>query len=79
MIPTYQEFMQPLLEIARNGREIKVRDAIKTLADQYNLTPEERVEKLPSGRVTVLDNRVGWAKRISPNLVCLNQHDVLIL
>ncbi|WP_086982431.1 restriction endonuclease [Vibrio aphrogenes] len=62
MIPTYQEFMQPLLEIARNGREIKVRDAIKTLADQYNLTPEERVEKLPSGRVTVLDNRVGWAK-----------------
>ncbi|WP_417859499.1 restriction endonuclease [Xanthomarina gelatinilytica] len=62
MIPTYQEFMRPLLEIASNGNEIKIRDAINALADQFHLTPEERLEKLPSGRVTVLDNRISWAK-----------------
>ena len=62
MIPTYQEFMRPLLEIASNGNEIKIRDAINSLADQFHLTQDERLEKLPSGRVTVLDNRIGWAK-----------------
>ncbi|MGO2321532.1 winged helix-turn-helix domain-containing protein [Vibrio casei] len=55
MIPTYQEFMRPLLEIASNGNEIKIRDAINSLADQFHLTQDERLEKLPSGRVTVLD------------------------
>lgn len=62
MIPTYQEFMRPLLEITSNGNEIKIRDAINSLADQFHLTQDERLEKLPSGRVTVLDNRIGWAK-----------------
>ena len=62
MIPTYQEFMRPLLEIASNGNEIKIRDAINSLANQFHLTQDERLEKLPSGRVTVLDNRIGWAK-----------------
>jgi restriction system protein len=64
MIPNYQQFMRPFLEIAHaaNGSEIKLRDAINQLADKFNLTDEERNEALPSGRQSVLDNRIGWAR-----------------
>ncbi|WJV63197.1 restriction endonuclease [Pectobacteriaceae bacterium C52] len=64
MIPSYQQFMQPFLEIAHNarGQEVKLRDVINQLANQFGLTEEERVETLPSGKQPVLDNRVGWAK-----------------
>ncbi|HET9592995.1 MAG TPA: restriction endonuclease, partial [Solirubrobacterales bacterium] len=31
------------------------------LADHFNLTEEDRAERIPSGRVTTLQNRVGWA------------------
>jgi restriction system protein len=64
MIPNYQQFMRPFLEIAHatNGNEIKLRDAINQLADKFNLSDEERNETLPSGRQSVLDNRIGWAR-----------------
>ncbi|EGQ9332331.1 restriction endonuclease [Vibrio cholerae] len=64
MIPSYQAFMRPLLEIAKaeNGQEIKLRDAINALADHFGLSEEEREEKLPSGKQTVIDSRVGWAR-----------------
>lgn len=68
MIPNYQEFMRPFLQIAykahHNGQvnEVKLRDVINQLAEQFNLTDEERTETLPSGKQSVLDNRVGWAR-----------------
>ncbi|OEE89416.1 restriction endonuclease [Enterovibrio norvegicus FF-162] len=64
MIPSYQAFMRPLLEVAKvaNGQEIRLRDAINALADHFGLSEEEREEKLPSGKQTVIDSRVGWAR-----------------
>lgn len=64
MIPNYQEFMRPFLRVVygAHGQEVKLRDVIETLAEQFELTDEEREERLPSGRQTVLDNRVGWAR-----------------
>ncbi|MBZ2163326.1 restriction endonuclease [Alteromonas stellipolaris] len=64
MIPNYQQFMRPFLEVvqASNGNEVKLRDAINQLADKFNLSEEERNETLPSGRQSVLDNRIGWAR-----------------
>tara|TARA_B110000211_G_scaffold177693_1_gene200880 strand:+ start:75 stop:1013 length:939 start_codon:yes stop_codon:yes gene_type:complete len=68
MIPSYQELMRPFLQIAykahNNGQvnEVKLRDVINQLAEQFNLTDEERTETLPSGKQSVLDNRVGWAR-----------------
>lgn len=42
MIPNYQEFMQPLLEIAylANGKELKLRDVINQLADKFELSED---------------------------------------
>ena len=64
MIPNYQQFMRPFLEIAQaaNGNEVKLRDVINELADKFNLSEEEKAETLPSGRQSILDNRVGWAR-----------------
>ncbi|MCG6202306.1 restriction endonuclease [Psychromonas antarctica] len=64
MIPNYQQFMRPFLEIAQsaNGNEVKLRDVINQLAVKFNLTDEEKAETLPSGKQSILDNRVGWAR-----------------
>lgn len=64
MIPSYQVFMRPFLEIvnAAGGQEVKLRDVINHIADSFQLTEEERQERLPSGKQTVLDNRIGWAR-----------------
>lgn len=60
-IPGYQDFMLPLLELAADGQEHKISDAIDTLADQFGLTENEREIMLPSGTQTRLYNRVTWA------------------
>lgn len=64
MIPNYQVFMRPFLEVvnAASGKEVKLRDVINQIAESFQLTLEERQERLPSGKQTVLDNRIGWAR-----------------
>jgi restriction system protein len=64
VIPNYQQFMRPFLEVANaaDGNEVKLRDVINQLAEQFNLSDEEKSETLPSGRQSILDNRVGWAR-----------------
>lgn len=61
-IPDYQSIMLPLLRYAGDQEEHSLRESIEALADEYNLTDEERRELLPSGRQSVFDNRVGWAR-----------------
>jgi restriction system protein len=61
MIPDYQRVMLPLLKYAGDKEEHHIQDAIERLADDFNLTEEERKELLPSGLQAIFDNRVGWA------------------
>lgn len=60
-IPDYQALMLPLLKRAALG-ETRVLDAEKQLGEEFNLTPDERAQLLPSGRQRVLHNRAHWAK-----------------
>jgi restriction system protein len=60
-IPDFQTLMLPVLKLSRDA-EVKISDAIVTLADQFGLTPEEQAEMLPSGRQAKFTNRVHWAK-----------------
>jgi restriction system protein len=60
-IPDYQSVMLPLLNLAADGNEHRFRDAISKLADEFQLSDEERKETLPSGG-RIFDNRVGWAR-----------------
>ena len=61
-VPDFQTIMLPLLRFAADGIEHSMSDARETLAKEFALTPEERAELLPSGRVRRFDNRVAWAK-----------------
>lgn len=61
-IPDYQSLMRPLLAFTADGSEKNIRDAIKELAVQFNLTDDERNQLLASGKQTVFSNRVYWAQ-----------------
>lgn len=61
-IPDYQTLMLPVLKLASDGNEHKFSKAVEELADEYNLSTEERNELLPSGSQAVFHNRVGWAR-----------------
>lgn len=61
-IPNYQTLMLPVLKLATDGEEHKFSQAVEELADEFNLSTEERNELLPSGSQAVFNNRVGWAR-----------------
>ncbi|MFZ0593468.1 MAG: winged helix-turn-helix domain-containing protein, partial [Bryobacteraceae bacterium] len=53
--------MLPVLVASAKG-EVRIGSVVEELADQLNLTSQERGELLPSGKQTVFGNRVHWAK-----------------
>ncbi len=61
-IPDFQSFFKPLLEIAADGKEHSIKDAISIIANQMKLTEDDLKELLPSGTQTKFRNRVSWAK-----------------
>lgn len=61
-IPDYQTLMLPVLKLASDNKEHKFSQAVEELADEFNLTTEERSDLLPSGSQAVFNNRVGWAR-----------------
>ena len=60
-IPDFQSMMLPLLELAGDGKVRSLAESRPLIADYFNLTPEQRKERLPSGQQTYLANRVAWA------------------
>lgn len=59
-VPDFQTFLQPVLaRIAE--RRWRAPDLIARIAEDFALSPEDRAALLPSGRQSVLANRVHWA------------------
>lgn len=52
--------MLPTLKLGATG-EIQAKDGVIALADQLNLSEEERQHLLPSGKMTTIKNRATWA------------------
>ena len=61
-IPTYEQFMLPLLRFLSDGEVKKLVDAYDHLSSHFNLSDEQRRVLLPSGNQSVVENRIGWAK-----------------
>ncbi|MCG7333270.1 restriction endonuclease [Salinicoccus roseus] len=61
-VPGYQEFMYPILRKLGDNKEYRLKDLYSFIADEFNLSEEDIQLKLPSGRQSVLNNRVSWAK-----------------
>src|SRR5215216_5591511 len=60
-IPDYQTIMLPLLRFLADGTVHPISDLADHLAEQFNLSPEERNALLPSGASRTFNSRVGWA------------------
>lgn len=60
-IPDFQTIMLPLLRLAADGVEHSVREAAQTLANEFQLTNDEREQLVPSGQQRTFLNRVSWA------------------
>jgi restriction system protein len=60
-IPDFQTLMRPLMVLLEDGQEWPARSIRDALATQFELTPDELEERLPSGRDSTFRNRVGWA------------------
>ncbi len=61
-VPSFENFMLPMLKLASDGQEHSLAEAREILAKEFDLTEEDREELLPSGLQRVFDNRVAWAK-----------------
>ncbi len=61
-IPDFQGTMRPLLNSVADGSVHQFNDAFSRVCEHFQLTDEEKTEKLPSGKQTVIRNRVAWAR-----------------
>lgn len=61
-IPDYQKLMLPLLKLLANGQELHFSPLVNILSDEFNLSDEERKQLLPSGQMTTIKSRSGWAR-----------------
>ena len=59
-MPTWQQFMAPVLEVLLDGQVERLRDLYGLVADHLNLTEAQRAEVLSSGMLRHHD-RIGWA------------------
>lgn len=60
-IPDYQTLMLPVLKLFADGKQ-NVKECIPAIKAQFDITDEEAEELIPSGSVTLLSNRVHWAR-----------------
>jgi restriction system protein len=60
-IPDYETLMLPILHFLSEGGVKKTREIINKIIREFEITPEETKELIPSGRAKLIDNRVGWA------------------
>jgi restriction system protein len=58
-LPTFQELMRPSLELSKSKTGFT--DAVGILADQLNLSEEDRNAKTPTNQKSAVRGRVGWA------------------
>ncbi|WP_206338737.1 restriction endonuclease [Sulfitobacter sp. BSw21498] len=60
-IPTYQKLMRPVLKSAEGGPR-KISEVVEEISNSLNLSSEQRELLLPSGKQTVIANRIHWAR-----------------
>ena len=60
-IPDFQSLMLPALTVLGNASPLSTVDVRAALAKQFQLTPEELAQMLPSGKQATFANRVAWA------------------
>lgn len=80
-IPSYQTLMLPLLRLVAERGSLNRADAIQLLANEFKLTDAERRELLPSGKISVIQSRAGWARTylVKAGLLASSQRGVVVI
>ncbi len=60
-IPDFQSVMLPVLNCLTSGEIISKAEVFDEVSAFFQLSPEEKAELLPSGKQTIIKNRIGWA------------------
>ena len=58
-VPDFQTLMLPLLKLAGDGQQHTLAEAVERLAEEFQLSDDDRAELLKSGQPRMY-NRVGW-------------------
>lgn len=61
-IPTYDELMVPVLKVLSDGSEYSGDDITNIIADQLNLTEEEKNRIYPNNPKKIFKDRIAWAR-----------------
>lgn len=61
-IPDFQSVMRPVLAAVADGMPVALSLLREQVANSFQLTEAEFQERLPSGKQTVINNRIGWAR-----------------
>ena len=61
-LPKYYELYNLLLGVIKDGQVYSISEIREQIASTLNLSEEDLAKKLPSGKQTVFNNRVAWAK-----------------
>jgi restriction system protein len=60
-VPDFQSIFRPLLVLLEDGEDHPIATMRQGLAQHFALSKSDLAERIPSGRVTMFQNRVGWA------------------
>ena len=60
-VPDFQAFMLPWLQVLGDGDIHSLEEIREVIAEQFQLTEDDKNELLPSGKQSVFHNRVAWA------------------
>lgn len=60
MVPIFTKFFYPILIFLSNGEIQDLKSTCTFVADYFNLSPEDRIEKIKSGRATKVYDRSQW-------------------
>ena len=61
-IPDFQSLMRPVLAAVADGMPLALASLREQVASSFPLSEAELQERLPSGKQTVINNRIGWAR-----------------
>ena len=61
-LPNYQSFYAPFLNVLRDGEVHVFKELKKEVIQQMGLSDEDLAEMLPSGKQSIFENRIGWAR-----------------
>jgi len=60
-IPTYDEFMLPILKFLKDNKERKTKEIIEAMCAHFEFSDEQKKQLTPSGKQTTIYNRCQWA------------------